>query len=138
MPVNYFFFFKQKTAYEIMSGDWSSDVCSSGLAAVSLYATHQISRVYAPIPKPAAPRCGVTRDKEEGARWLRVSAQAGHQVAQVDLANLVLEGAGEAEDSSRIAGWFKQAASAGDLVAAFNLGVCLEPISKLRAGVDPL
>eukprot|EP01047_Picozoa_sp_COSAG01_P115142 COSAG01_NODE_43792_length_426_cov_0.727829_1_plen_39_part_10 len=24
-----FGFFKQKTAYEIMSGDWSSDVCSS-------------------------------------------------------------------------------------------------------------
>src|SRR6187200_3648932 len=27
----YFFFFKQKTAYEIVSGDWSSDVCSSDL-----------------------------------------------------------------------------------------------------------
>src|SRR6187200_679100 len=27
-----FFFFKQKTAYEIVSGDWSSDVCSSDLA----------------------------------------------------------------------------------------------------------
>ena len=26
-----FFFFKQKTAYEIGTGDWSSDVCSSGL-----------------------------------------------------------------------------------------------------------
>ena len=26
-----FFFFKQKTAYEIHSGDWSSDVCSSDL-----------------------------------------------------------------------------------------------------------
>jgi hypothetical protein len=25
------FFFKQKTAYEICSGDWSSDVCSSDL-----------------------------------------------------------------------------------------------------------
>ena len=25
------FFFKQKTAYEIASGDWSSDVCSSDL-----------------------------------------------------------------------------------------------------------
>ena len=24
-----FFFFKQKTAYEIGTGDWSSDVCSS-------------------------------------------------------------------------------------------------------------
>jgi hypothetical protein len=26
-----FFFFKQKTAYEIQQGDWSSDVCSSDL-----------------------------------------------------------------------------------------------------------
>ena len=25
------FFFKQKTAYEIIAGDWSSDVCSSDL-----------------------------------------------------------------------------------------------------------
>ena len=29
--VNIFFFFKQKTAYEIGTGDWSSDVCSSDL-----------------------------------------------------------------------------------------------------------
>src|SRR5216110_718727 len=28
-----FFFFKQKTAYEISSRDWSSDVCSSDLGA---------------------------------------------------------------------------------------------------------
>src|SRR5213595_1016013 len=28
------FFFKQKTAYEITEGDWSSDVCSSDLAAL--------------------------------------------------------------------------------------------------------
>src|SRR5216110_1199409 len=27
----FFFFFKQKTAYEISSRDWSSDVCSSDL-----------------------------------------------------------------------------------------------------------
>ena len=30
----FFFFFKQKTAYEIVSRDWSSDVCSSDLAFV--------------------------------------------------------------------------------------------------------
>ena len=30
-----FFFFKQKTAYEIIAGDWSSDVCSSDLEWVS-------------------------------------------------------------------------------------------------------
>src|SRR5213593_896231 len=29
------FFFKQKTAYEMVSCDWSSDVCSSDLAAVT-------------------------------------------------------------------------------------------------------
>src|SRR3546814_8402027 len=28
-----FFFFKQKTAYEMRSSDWSSDVCSSDLDA---------------------------------------------------------------------------------------------------------
>ena len=28
-----FFFFKQKTAYEISSRDWSSDVCSSDLTS---------------------------------------------------------------------------------------------------------
>ena len=30
----FFFFFKQKTAYEIVSRDWSSDVCSSDLNAI--------------------------------------------------------------------------------------------------------
>eukprot|EP01043_Picozoa_sp_COSAG02_P108087 COSAG02_NODE_44111_length_369_cov_0.425926_1_plen_30_part_01 len=29
MRATFLIFFKQKTAYEIMSGDWSSDVCSS-------------------------------------------------------------------------------------------------------------
>src|SRR3546814_20218809 len=31
MFVCYFFFFKQKTAYEMRISDWSSDVCSSDL-----------------------------------------------------------------------------------------------------------
>ena len=30
----FFFFFKQKTAYEIVSRDWSSDVCSSDLSGI--------------------------------------------------------------------------------------------------------
>src|SRR3546814_2897712 len=29
-----FFFFKQKTAYELRISDWSSDVCSSDLGAI--------------------------------------------------------------------------------------------------------
>src|SRR3546814_3408080 len=34
MIVYCFFFFKQKTAYEMRISDWSSDVCSSDLAIV--------------------------------------------------------------------------------------------------------
>src|SRR3546814_9654256 len=33
-----FFFFKQKTAYEMRISDWSSDVCSSDLAGVAVVA----------------------------------------------------------------------------------------------------
>src|SRR3546814_4381988 len=33
----FFFFFKQKTAYEMRISDWSSDVCSSDLAIVALF-----------------------------------------------------------------------------------------------------
>src|SRR3546814_987305 len=32
--IDFFFFFKQKTAYEMRISDWSSDVCSSDLAHV--------------------------------------------------------------------------------------------------------
>src|SRR3546814_10203741 len=33
----FFFFFKQKTAYEMRISDWSSDVCSSDLYSEGLY-----------------------------------------------------------------------------------------------------
>jgi TPR repeat protein len=46
----------------------------------------------------------------EAARWLRVVAEGGDQASRVDLANLVLQGGGAAEDPSLIAGWFEQAA----------------------------
>src|SRR3546814_2902118 len=61
-----FFFFKQKTAYEMRISDWSSDVCSSDLIVDALD----------PLGKhPAAPRikrCGfgmIARD--DGARVAR-------------------------------------------------------------------
>src|SRR3546814_3380679 len=33
----FFFFFKQKTAYEMRISDWSSDVCSSDLVGLGLW-----------------------------------------------------------------------------------------------------
>src|SRR3546814_9321945 len=32
----HFFFFKQKTAYDMLISDWSSDVCSSDLIAIGV------------------------------------------------------------------------------------------------------
>ena len=40
-----FFFFKQKTAYEIRNCDWSSDVCSSDLLSCFLTFSYFHSRV---------------------------------------------------------------------------------------------
>src|SRR3546814_9672230 len=40
-----FFFFKQKTAYEMRISDWSSDVCSSDLAAEARRGVGDLRRV---------------------------------------------------------------------------------------------
>src|SRR3546814_9240339 len=37
---SYFFFFKQKTAYEMRISDWSSDVCSSDLQRLGIVEQH--------------------------------------------------------------------------------------------------
>src|SRR3546814_8893318 len=39
-----FFFFKQKTAYEMRISDWSSDVCSSDLVALPLARADMVER----------------------------------------------------------------------------------------------
>src|SRR3546814_18314718 len=41
-----FFFFKQKTAYEIRISDWSSDVCSSVLFGAGRTVDHQRRRLH--------------------------------------------------------------------------------------------
>src|SRR3546814_4025093 len=38
MCLHFFFFFKQKTAYEMRISDWSSDVCSSDLFQLARFA----------------------------------------------------------------------------------------------------
>src|SRR3546814_7789582 len=49
---SFFFFFKQKTAYEMRISDWSSDVCSSDLA----------KRLH-PFPAQFGEKAGGMRDK---------------------------------------------------------------------------
>src|SRR3546814_6925315 len=54
MLCTYFFFFKQKTAYEMRISDWSSDVCSSDLAAARVH--HRRDAVHRSLERPARQR----------------------------------------------------------------------------------
>src|SRR3546814_12282161 len=49
-----FFFFKQKTAYEMRISDWSSDVCSSDLSAIKskLLRLKDAERIFCPLAAP--------------------------------------------------------------------------------------
>src|SRR3546814_8559135 len=42
----YFFFFKQKTAYEMRISDWSSDVCSSDLSVWAVPGRRRVDRLH--------------------------------------------------------------------------------------------
>src|SRR3546814_14484916 len=64
---SFFFFFKQKTAYDMRISDWSSDVCSSDLKkrySLLADATHPSPdpRKNTSLPHPGAshPQCGTT------------------------------------------------------------------------------
>src|SRR3546814_8815471 len=53
LMIVYLFFFKQKTAYEVRISDWSSDVCSSDLKALSIDNIFVISLIFAAFAIPA-------------------------------------------------------------------------------------
>src|SRR3546814_17977067 len=102
----YFFFFKQKTAYELRISDWSSDVCSSDLhagqqlpAVPQLHGNdaHRLRRVAAraverhdlPAPvggQPGWPGAQIAADRPSGRVGDRKSVVEGKSVCvRVDL-----------------------------------------------------
>src|SRR3546814_18107697 len=56
-----FFFFKQKTAYEMRISDWSSDVCSSDLSSTS-FSSSTPSTAGTRTPSATAPSRSSPRD----------------------------------------------------------------------------
>src|SRR3546814_10857488 len=74
-----FFFFKQKTAYELRISDWSSDVCSSDLEAITGQradhggALRDLARL--DVAQRTAQRCGRRRLAEHA--FIRGQQQIG-------------------------------------------------------------
>src|SRR5881628_1888476 len=65
MSVVFFFFFKQKTAYEMSVSDWSSDVCSSDLLE-----RRRKSQATVAIPRSLRPDHGAPLSFAQQRLWL--------------------------------------------------------------------
>src|SRR3546814_1821235 len=60
----FFFFFKQKTAYELRISDWSSDVCSSDLMPAIAAALIIWLQALVACPAPTPPICVIRPAKQ--------------------------------------------------------------------------
>src|SRR3546814_7591637 len=70
--MGFFFFFKQKTAYEMRISDWSSDVCSSDLRRVIFFDDIGDRAQFGGIGEPALH----ARDDRVGAVLLNIGVEA--------------------------------------------------------------
>src|SRR3546814_5573711 len=88
-----FFFFKQKTAYELRISDWSSDVCSSDLDALPAGFDTQLGKWF--------------RDGRElsGGQWQKIALARAFMRAQADI--LVLDEPTAAMDAEAEANVFE-------------------------------
>src|SRR3546814_3871747 len=87
--LSFFFFFKQKTAYEMRISDWSSDVCSSDLASLTSHETPGESRADSSFSGdyPASRRND--RPNSDVGQWARYDAGSG-EALRADLAGYSL------------------------------------------------
>src|SRR3546814_11387033 len=81
-----FFFFKQKTAYEMRISDWSSDVCSSDLrlaVEVAGVALGVVAAGHAVEQRPRAPVVEHAEDAHRRAAHLQLAADAVRAAEQL-------------------------------------------------------
>src|SRR3546814_2306192 len=129
-----FFFFKQKTAYEMRISDWSSDVCSSDLAEQP----HHLARgLVRSVIKPAE---DVDIDHDEEHRRAG-GVRIAQQPARIDVAHDVLD---REKGDVRIGGIMHRQHDAGDDLDLRNAEAeAAEDRARLQsgtttAGVNPV
>src|SRR3546814_1577459 len=102
----FFMFFKQKTSYEMRISDWSSDVCSSDLAAFALVS--QAERIESELLAALSSVSGRDLEVEGTVRLATPEAFASHLIAPRVAAlrerhpRLTLELASEDRKSTRL------------------------------------
>src|SRR3546814_10032331 len=84
-----FFFFKQKTAYEMRISDWSSDVCSSDLAGLQVLAGKHGGRARVAIVELAADRVDDIAEQDELRKVAEGIHDRGAEIGPQDHVGLV-------------------------------------------------
>src|SRR3546814_10794581 len=82
MYLVFFFFFKQKTAYEMRISDWSSDVCSSDLVLINREHLERTSAMLLELPELT--RAIFVLRRVEGLKVKDVAARLGISVTSVE------------------------------------------------------
>src|SRR5216110_2145476 len=78
MRVLIIFFFKQKTAYEISSRDWSSDVCSSDLGMATVYLADDLKHRRKVAVKVLRPELASVIGPDRFLREIEIAAKLNH------------------------------------------------------------
>src|SRR3546814_3043451 len=92
----FFFFFKQKTAYEMRISDWSSDVCSSDLLELDHLGRRR---------RAATARFGIGEECAERAALAKLAEAAERQAITIgDLAMAIFRASGERPPVGAIGG----------------------------------
>src|SRR3546814_2357740 len=92
-PLIIFFFFKQKTAYEMRISDWSSDVCSSDLQILHYAEPFGLFGLWVP-----GPDTGMAQDDVRAAMAGFAMEQAPHPHTGVDVLRLRIPAGADAQE----------------------------------------
>src|SRR3546814_3695554 len=98
MFVFVFFFFKQKTAYEMRISDWSSDVCSSDLAGPH----HHFVRAGDAVAATALRRIPADVQQDGNAGRRKRARQGGQPMTPIELGAIIIGEIGRASCRERV------------------------------------
>src|SRR3546814_16468044 len=121
-----FFFFKQKTAYELRISDWSSDVCSSDLAAAAIIACAATAQE-APKASVEAPKVPFTetrygRTVDDPYRWMEDPKRASELARYVrEQSNITIDQLADLPQRDRLDDLIDETSRAGTPLYALRI-----------------
>src|SRR3546814_1872575 len=132
----FFFFFKQKTAYEMRISDWSSDVCSSDLTSnAALAQALEVADAGGPLTPVLAAAERKRAEYEDFTQQRRLAAEQLDQIAAEASALDRRHQRLDDEDASNVTSWREVMDEAGLQLDIVTCGAVLELLDDLRGAI---